>query len=520
MENHRTLIDSLEDPALYEHSTDDITVRETHISSIVLTGPYAYKIKKPVEFDFLDFTSPKKRRHFCRRELELNRRLCPVLYRSIVEITGSPEDPALDGNGSIFDYAVKMVQFEEDNLLSRRAQSDKLRGETVDEVVKTLANFHDDIETIAPDDAPFPEELQEEVRENFRALENADFGDEDRSRLSTLQNWSEHQFEVLSDGLQARLEDGFVRNCHGDVHLGNIVRHEGTVKIFDCIEFNDEFRFIDVMNELGFLTMDLHHQNYSELARWAVNLYVTRTGDHAGLKFLNYFQSYRAMVRAKVNHLDPQSDRTETLNHIRTAHHFTEKIPDGILITHGFSGTGKTTQTDSLIRRYGAIRIRSDVERKRLAGIPFREEPDPDETDELYSPTMTEQTYDELLNRGRTILEGGYPVVVDATFLKEKYRNKFRRLACELNVPFGILKFDLPEDTIRNHLREREKAESISDAGVEVFEEQQTLVEPVQTEEAPLVLSVGENGIGEQHYRTIRDFLGDETFRPKKTGNE
>ncbi len=520
MKSHRTLINSLRDPKLYEHPVRDISVLETHISSIVLTGTYAYKIKKPVKFDFLDFTSKEQRKYYCQRELKLNRRLCPDLYRSVVSITGSPEKPTLNGSGETVDYAVKMVQFDQENLLARRAENDNLPLDTVEEVVDTLADFHANVETIPTDKAPAPDELQKDVRENFQALDDFNFPTDDHNPLRALREWSEQEFEHLKTGLLTRREDGFVRNCHGDVHLGNIVLHERTVKIFDCIEFNEEYRYIDVMNELAFLTMDLYHRNYPELARWALNRYVTKTGDHAGLQYLDFFRTYRAMVRAKVNHLEPESNRQETLGHIRTAHQFTMNHPKGILLTHGFSGTGKTTQTDTVIQRHGAIRIRSDVERKRLAGIPFRDEPEGTQTNELYSPEMTDRTYEELLRRSRTILKGGFPVVVDATFLNREYRGMFRRLGRTIGVPFGIIKFDLPEETIRKRLRERKAKESISDAGVQVFEEQLSLVEPVKPSEAPLVLTIHEDGMGEEHHRKIQNFLGNETFKPKKTSSE
>jgi aminoglycoside phosphotransferase family enzyme/predicted kinase len=520
MDDHRTLIESLRDPSRYDHRTESISVRETHISSIILTGPYAYKIKKPVKFDFLDFTTPEKRRYYCQRELELNRRLCPDLYRSVVALTGSPQKPRLGDGSTPFDYAVKMVQFDEENLLSRIARDGDLERPLIDEGVDTLAEFHEDVQSIPESEAPSPAELNDSVQENFRTLDEAKFGENVRRCLQEIQHWSDEQFEDLSPFMQSRRENGFVRDCHGDVHLGNIALHEGAVKIFDCIEFNEEYRQIDVINELAFLTMDLHHRNNSPLARRAVNRYVTRTGDHAGLKLLDYYRCYRAMVRAKIDYLDEENSLQETERYIQTAHHYTQNRPRGLLLTHGFSGTGKTTETEELIERYGAVRIRSDVERKRLAGVPFTEEPTEIDEEELYSTDMTDRTYSELLRRGRTILESNFPVVVDATFLKETNRRKFRQLAEEMNVPFGVIRFGLPEETIRNRLQKRSRTKSVSDAGVDVFEQQQSQVEPVSEDEAPLIVTVNEEGLQEHQYQAIRDVLGNESFRPKKTGNE
>lgn len=510
MEEHDRLVESLHNSQHYDHRVGDVTVRETHISTILLTGPYAYKIKKPVTFDFLDFSTLEKRHRYCREELRLNRRLCPDLYREVLPVSGSPSEPVLGEESDVFEYVLKMEQFDDDLLLSHLAERDELTREIVDEISRTVADFHETVDRRPDDGQADPDDLRDAVRGNFQELEEAELTDSQADRLEELRRWSRVNLPALLRTFRERREEGAVRNCHGDMHLGNMVRHDGTVKIFDCIEFNESFRWIDVVDELAFLTMDLKFRGHEELANRVLNDYVTRRGDHEGLRSLNFYRVYRALVRCKVEYLeteDPELSETAE-RYLETAWSYVNRSASGVLITHGVSGTGKTTRTRELLERHGAVRLRSDVERKRLAGIPFRSEPEGQEKEELYSTEMTERTYEELLDRTGTVVRAGFPVIVDATFLKAHFRERFRQRANELGVPFGILHFDLPDETLKKRLEERERREeAVSDAGVDVLERQREIADPLSEDEATFVLDVTEEGLGEDDHEAVANVL-------------
>ena len=495
MDATRLLISALANPVRYPHPVERIEVIETHISYVVLTGRFAYKIKKPVNLGFLDFTALEARRFYCQEELRLNRRLAPELYLDVVTITGTPEAPALDGDGVAIEYAVKMREFPQEALLDRRLAAGQINGEQIDRLATIIAGFHQRI-AVAPGDSTFgdPHGAIDPARENFRQIRPLLTDLTDFAALEQVEQATERAYAALQGLFEARRRDGFIRECHGDLHLGNIATFHGQLLPFDCIEFNENLRWIDVISEVAFLVMDLQARARPDLAYRFLNRYLERTGDYAGVKALHYYCGYRAMVRAKIAMLRAHQPNVSQEEQGRDCNKFHEYLAraqsyfhstrPALIITHGVSGCGKTFHTQALLERIGAIRLRSDIERKRLQGLPGAERSQSELAGGWYSADATERTYRRLTELARAIVGAGYPVIVDATFLKRAQRQTFRALAAELAVPFSIVSFKARIDTLRERILNRlEQAQDASEADLEVLEFQLMQEEPLGKEE-------------------------------------
>lgn len=491
IERQDALARALTDPACYPHPAQEIRVIETHISRVFLTGGVAYKLKKPLDLGFLDFTTLAKRRHFCEQELTLNRRLAPRLYLEVVAIRGSIDRPRLAGDGDAIEYAVKMREFAQDDLLDRVLARGALAPAHVDALAQIVARFHAGLHG-APRDEGYgrPEAVREPVLQNFAQLRELAAEDEDCAALERLERRSRDEHARLAGLMEARRAGGFVRECHGDLHLGNIALVDGEIQIFDCLEFNPAYRWIDVANENAFLTMDLAYRGRSDYAARYLNDYLELTGDYESLALLAYYQVYRALVRAKIAlirarqaGLDPPAvaaARRDFELHLRLALRFTARQKPAIVITHGLAGSGKTTASQALLERLAAVRIRSDVERKRLFGLASRELATPPMRHDLYSAAAGARTYAEMERLVAIAVAAGYPAIADATFLKAEQRLRMRALAQSLGVPFLILDCRAPEALLRERIVARLARHSdASDATPAVLERQIAEQEPL-----------------------------------------
>ncbi|MHC4878461.1 MAG: bifunctional aminoglycoside phosphotransferase/ATP-binding protein [Planctomycetota bacterium] len=479
------LIEALQSPSLWPDQPDEVRVVETHISWVLLTRDSAWKIKKPVRFDFLDFSTLERRKHFCEEELRLNRRTAPDLYLSIVPISGTTAAPEVDGTGEPFEYAIRMHRFDDSRLLSHLAADGLLRPSLIDTLAERVADFHASIPS-ATMDSPYGRaaDIRRDALDNFNTIEQLAVDDaEHEAEIHHLREWTATEADRLVSMFEQRRQAGFVRECHGDLHLGNIVELDDGPRLFDCIEFNAGFRWTDVISEVAFLVMDLEEHGEEQLARRLLNRYLERTGDYAGLHVLRFYLVYRAMVRAKIDMIRLSDDsQPETLRrslqrefgtYLSVADHDAERSPPALIVTHGVSGSGKSVFAEQIVEHSAAIRIRSDVERKRLFGL--------DETDrvsgrsaaDLYSPETSRRTYDRLAELAATIISAGFPVVVDATFLQPAQRSQFRQLADRLQVPFLIVACSAPEDVLVDRVAQREVIDrDASDAGVAVLRQQ------------------------------------------------
>jgi aminoglycoside phosphotransferase family enzyme/predicted kinase len=501
-EQASALIEALQQPGVYAHAVENLTVIETHISWLILTGPYAYKIKKPLMLGFLDFSTLDKRRYYCYEELRLNRRLAPQIYLDVVPITGSTTHPHLSASGTPIEYMVKMVQFPQQSRLDYCLQQGELSPDLIEDLINKVATFHQRT-AIAPQDSPYgtPKAVLQSALENFEQMASLLEEESDRRQIARLQQWTQERWRQLQSEFSSRKETGFVRECHGDLHLGNIALVNKNFIIFDCIEFNDNFRWIDVINELAFLVMDLEDRGHPNLAHCCLNLYLEYSGDYSGLSVLNYYQVYRALVRAKIAviRLGQGTSTTESQTTIKASYRSYLKLASDhihsiktfLVITHGLSGSGKTTLSQSFLEHSGAIRLRSDIERKRLHNLKPRERPDEGVAAGIYSKESSHLVYQRLQQLAETVLKAGYPVIVDAAFLKQEQRQTFQNLAKSLEIPFAILDFRCNLPNLRRRVQERQrKNHDASDADLAVLKHQQATQEPLTKVEQKSTLPI------------------------------
>ena len=478
------LITALCDPSIYDHEVREISVIETHISWVLLAGEYAYKIKKPVQFSFVDFSTLEKRRFYCKEELRLNSRLAPTLYLDVIAITGSPEKPSFKKLNGPIEYAVKMRQFSQQSLLSYLSTHDQLLKQHIDDMAKEIAEFHMCIEKVpAKDSLGTPEDIYYWVTDNIEQIGSNLKEKSGLSMLNNIKKWSESEYRNKYNQLQQRRWDGFIRECHGDMHLGNMVLIKDKVTIFDGIDFNEHLRWIDVMSEVAFVTMDLSDRGHPDFANRFINLYLQHTGDYEGLNVFQYYLVYRAMVRAKVallrisqKHLTATQEReikSEFTSYLELASSYIANQKVALIITVGLSGSGKSTYTEPLLESIGAIRIRSDIERKRLYGYNALEHTQSQLNEGIYSEQASKTTYSKLADLSKAILKAGYSVIVDACFLQRELREKFHALANKLQATFIILEFQATETTLKERIINRAKDKSEpSEADLQVLTSQ------------------------------------------------
>jgi len=482
-------------PECYPHPVGRVRLLETHISWVLLTGQYAYKIKKPIDLGFVDFTTLGLRRHYCEEEVRLNRRLAPELYLGVVEVHGTPEAPRIGGEGPLIEYAVRMREFPQEALAARLLERGHFGAAEVDALAAVVAAFH----AAAPPAPPAgrlgsPAAVIEPAMQNFHQMLSLALPAADKAALHALERWTEREFEARRAAFAARRRDGRVRECHGDLHLGNIAVIDGRPVPFDCIEFNDDLRWIDVASETAFVFMDLVDRKHPELAWRFLNRYLEETGDYEGLAVMRFYVIYRALVRAKVHLLRMRqpdvlvSARSRLQlafgRYLRLSERLARLRVPALIITHGASGSGKTTTTQRIVEEYGGIRVRSDIERKRLHGMRPLDR-DASAAAGLYGPEATAATYARLMQVAEYALDSGCPAVVDAAFLRRAEREAFRAAAARLRVPFVILDFDAPEALLRERVAARTaNATDASDADLAVLERQLASREPLAPEEA------------------------------------
>jgi len=492
------LVAGLRDPSAYPHPVDQVEHIETHISHVFLAGDYAYKLKKPLDLGFLDFSTLAKRRFYCEEELRLNRRLAPRIYLSVVAVTGDLERPRVDGEGAVREYAVKMRRFPQECLLTRLPVTRSL----ADRIAEAVAAFHAGAAAVEPDtDYGTPRVVLHFMAENFAQIRQRLADAQVLSRLERLESWTRERWQALTPVIERRRREGRVRECHGDMHRGNIALVDDEPIFFDGIEFNAELRWIDTMSELAFLVMDLEEAGAADRGRRLLNRYLELSGDYAGLLVLDFYKVYRAMVRAKVAAIrlgqedvepdEAQRDREDFERYLALAEGYTEQRPQRLLITHGVSGTGKSRLGILLRERLPLIHIRSDIERKRMSGLPPLARTGSDMQSGLYAPAVSEQTYARLLALADVILDAGYSPLVDATFLAAARRRPFLDLAQAKGCPCRILELTASRELLEARVARREAAgRDPSEADLAVLQEQLAAVEPLTAAERALAIRI------------------------------
>ena len=496
----RRLVDALCARGYFPHK---YRVEETHISWVLLTGQHAYKIKKSLDLGFLDFSTLEARHFYCTEELRLNRRLAPDLYLDVVAIGGSPEQPVLGGEPAI-EYAVHMRRFPRSAMMDRLLADDQITTVHIDKLAATIAKFHAALPPAATD-SPFGSAaaIQEAVLENFAQIAPSLGTPTDLALLEQVRRASTLEFAACEPLFRQRKTSGCVRECHGDLHLGNIVLLDDAPVPFDGIEFSATLRWIDVISEIAFTVMDLLQRGQPQLAWRFLNAYLESNGDYAGAGVLRFYLAYRAMVRAKVaairaNQEDPAQAPHELAacrSYLDLAHDCLARRRPALIITHGLPGCGKSTFAQIALERLGAIRVRSDVERKRLFGLDALANSRSQTGGGIYSEEATRRTYERLHELARGLLAAGFPVIVDAAFLRHAERESFRMLAREMGAPFVIASLQADEAVLAERLAQRlSRADDASEANASVLRTLQAAQEPLQDEELAAAVSFVNNG--------------------------
>ena len=432
-----------------------------------------------------------------------NRRYAKDLYIGVVPITIENGKVCVEGSGDPIDYAVKMHRFSDDALLSHRIDAGLLTTNEVHELATTVARFHATAQRCDKEPAQrVPMLLIANVKETIDTLEKGAAG-EIASSLSVLRRWTDRYYDEHRTDFAARSENGFIRECHGDLHLQNIVLWNGKLVPFDGIEFNDDFRWIDVMNDAAFLAMDLAARGRLDLSRSFTNGYLETTGDYASLVVLRWYLVYRALIRAMVakmkadHHQDDaklnRADVNDFRDHVNLAYRFTLTDAPTLYITYGLSGSGKTTASEIVVARRGAIRLRSDVERKRHFGVSDDDPIDITLRRKMHCESANIATYNRLMQLASGTLRAGYPVVIDATFLKLADRTRFHQFAESEGVPFAILDCHADVQTLRQRIADRiAKGNDASDADFAVLDLQLKTQELLTSQERAFVVNMSD----------------------------
>jgi hypothetical protein len=484
------MLENLRNPKFYGPDVKSVRILQTHISYVALTGKYAYKVKKPVDFGFLDFTSLEKRKFFCEEEVRLNRRLCNI-YLGVVPITQKNNTLSIDGEGEVIDYAVKMKEFPQDRIMTNQLKKGKVKEETIEKICDILVEFYKSGDRSAEIDSYGKiHAIRKNIEENFEQTKNV-IGIAIKREVYDYIRKASHNFMDKKEIFEERVKEGYIRDCHGDLHSGNIVVMPKEIYIFDCIEFNKRFRFCDVASDIGFLAMDLDYMNNPYLSSYLILKYVEKSKDKGIFNVLNFYKSYRAYVRGKVNsfRLSEKIPEEEKRNIISTAkkyfdlsHYYAclfslSKKPL-LFIVCGLTGTGKSTVAKKISVDYGAHYLNTDIIRKELAGIDKFERHFDEYDKGLYSPEKVDSTYSKMIERAKELLKRRENVVLDATFQKKKHRNKAKEAAKESNALITFIKCVCPPPIVKERLDKRVKKKSISDGRWEIYCKQKETFEP------------------------------------------
>lgn len=518
------LIEALLEPDSYPHPVEVITTIETHISIVFLTGEFAYKLKKPVDFGFLNFSTLENRKKFCQLEVALNQRTAPELYLGVYEVFSAPTEnthassqiiikPQQAGNKTaesqqtetVLDYLVKMRQFNPNHVLGKMLKHDcPLSENLLEKLADNLSAFHHVAEKVALDtELGTPKTQLQPMLDNLPTLfKHFKQQGETHLKLIALENWTLTQFEQWQAFITQRRNEGFVRACHGDLHLDNIAIIDEAPLIFDGIEFNEHFRWIDCISDLAFLLIDMEFKNQKSASDKILSLYLSKTLDYNALYLLNFYRVYRTLVRAKITALRSEQLPLNSPQHqqvLQTAKRYIEQAyrylscnekPKCILM-QGVSGSGKSFLANSLLEKtaLNAIIISSDRIRKSLFGIASTHRVTDQEKSALYSASMNKKTYAALQNYAEVALKSGFNVIIDATFLLRKHRQPFYELAEQQGAKPYLLSINSSNSFAEQAIEKRQTSNNNpSDANYEIMLQQRKVLEPADVSENALQL--------------------------------
>ncbi|AKG22604.1 bifunctional aminoglycoside phosphotransferase/ATP-binding protein [Calothrix sp. 336/3] len=487
------LIEQMLEPGFYPHPVKEpIQLIQTHVSYVLLTGDFAYKVKKPVNFGFLDYSTLAKRSHFCQEELRLNQRGAAELYLQVLPITLEGDKYLLNGEGDAVEYVLTMQQFPDGALLSEMFAAGTLQESHMQELGKVVAEYHvraeinDYIQSFGE-----VQQVRSAIDENYQQTMKYIGVAQTQEQFEKTKQYTDDFFATRPELFASRIQGKLIRECHGDLHLRNIALWHDKILVFDCIEFNEPFRFVDVMYDVAFTVMDLEARQSRELGNVFLNTYVEQTGDWEGLQVLPLYLSRQAYVRAKVTSflLDdpgvPETVKEEAAQtaaaYYKQAWEYTQPRTGKLILMSGLSGSGKSTTARQLAKQLGGIQIRSDAVRKHLVGIPLMQRGG----DEVYSAEMTEKTYHRLIELGVLLAAQGFVVILDAKFDKQKWRELAIAQAQSHNLPLEIIHCTAPVEVIQERLHQRQG--DIADATADLLTSQMQQAEAFSEAEKPYV---------------------------------
>ncbi len=496
-----SLIDSLMSPAAFSHPVRAVQLIETHISWVFLAGDYVYKVKKPIALDFLDFRDLERRKFYCEEEIRLNQPWAPDIYLDVAPITDDNGQPRFGGGGAPIEYAVRMRRFDQQLRLDLQLECGKLSIADMKELSRNIAVRHTAAQVVDEDQRDRVVALTKEfIWDNFAALD----GFIDAAELNSLRKWTERELKKVDALLWQRFDDGFVRDCHGDLHLANLVRLPGGITTFDCIEFSIDLRHIDVACDIAFLIMDLVARGRRDLGAHFLNRYLECTGDYGSMGMLSLYFVYRCLVRAKVAVIlskeresdeARQADLSEAQRYCEMAKRQATARTPVLVIMSGLSGSGKTWVSGQLMAALPAIRIRSDFERKRIFGLSETEGSASRFGSGIYNDDANRIVYQCLYDNARIILGAGHNVILDAAFLKSADRATATSIAADCGLPCILLEVTSPAKELRDRIRQRSiHADDASEAGLEVLEHQRATAEPFTDDEKAIAVCCKNTG--------------------------
>lgn len=474
------LLQSLLRPEAYDDTPRFVDFRQTHISYLFFTDLYVFKIKKPVDFGFLNFTSVDRRRFYCEEEVRLNRRLSPDVYLGVVEVRQSTEGAAFTGDGQVIDYAVKMRRLPGERMLDFLVETGAVKEADILRIASTIAQFHLDAgRSDEISQSGSVASVRQNWSENFSQV--AQFAEESipARDLAILQEWVTRFLSDNRELFAQRVDGGFIRDCDGDLHLANICIGDN-VWIFDCIEFNNRFRYIDTASDIAFLLMDLDYHFRRDLARVFLDEYCLLTGDYGCLAMVEFYKVYRAFVRGKVASLtmrdlgvsleEREIARETAKSYFRLARGYVVRhhLSPTMIMIGGMIGSGKSTLAAHLGRELGVEHLSSDRLRKELFSPEVLAEQEYGQG--IYTNEADATTYSELLTRAVNLLKNGDSVIVDATFRRISDRQRFRQCTEEAGASVCLVFTDALEEIILKRLSARkDNPDQFSDGRPEIY---------------------------------------------------
>lgn len=501
------LIQQMQQPEFYPHPvTQPIELKQTHGSFVLLTGEFVYKVKKSVDLGFFDYSTVEKRRHFCQEELRLNQRGAPGIYLAVLPIIqqgdrfflndteNSDEDPV--------DYALKMRQFPKDNLFVDLLDRGELTHTQMEDLGRLVADYHAEA-TTSDEIAQFGEiaAIREAIDDNYHYTQAYIGRVQTEQQFQETKAYSDRIFTDHPDWFQARITNGKIRNCHGDLHLRNIAlwgdreacENRNRILLFDCIEFNQSFRYVDVMYDVAFTVMDCQARGRADLGNTFLNTYLEWTGDWQGLRVLPLYLSRQAYVRAKVtsfllddDSISPQEKEAAAktaADYYHLAWGYTQTKSGEIIMMSGLSGSGKSTKGRQIAQTQGGIQIRSDAVRKHLAGVPLSQRG----PQEIYSLEMSDRTYSQLADLGVMLAELGWTVILDAKYDRRRWRDKVHQRSQAANIPLKIVHCQAPLEVLEARLKQR--TGDIADATADLLAQQAEQAEDFTPYERSLLVN-------------------------------